>query len=179
MGETGNGQSDANLVAGARRGDIECFGLLYSRYYGSVLAVGLALLGDRDQAEDAAQETFAVACGSLTALRRADRFAHWLRGICRRVARNMLRRNRRTFPPKPADEPKEIDVELNELVRRSVSRLPASGREIVLLHYFSGMTHKDIANMLRISPQAVHGRLVRARRKLAEILTTEGIGNQT
>ena len=62
------------------------------------------------------------------------------------------------------------------MVRQSVGRLPERAREVVLLHYFSGLTHEQIAAALGTSPQAVHGRLLRARRKMAEDLRRNGLG---
>jgi RNA polymerase sigma factor (sigma-70 family) len=49
---------------------------------------------------------------------------------------------------------------------------------VILLHYFSGLSHQAIAEILGISPQAVHGRLLRARRKLAEDLRRNGLGRR-
>jgi len=40
----------------------------------------------------------------------------------------------------------------------------------VLLHYFSGLSYEEISGVLGISPQSIHGRLQRARRKLAQEL---------
>jgi RNA polymerase sigma-70 factor (ECF subfamily) len=144
-----------------------------------MVGLGRALLGNRDLAEEAAQETFAIACRRLRTLRRPERFAWWLRGICRRVARGMLRPRGERMVREPPGVPKDaIDAERDEVVRRAVDRLPPSAREVVLLHYFVGMTHKDIASMLGISPQAVHGRLVRARRKIAGHLARAGLGSE-
>ena len=47
-----------------------------------------------------------------------------------------------------------------------------------MLHYFSGLTYQQIADTLGISPQAVHGRLIRARRKMAEDLRRNGLGGR-
>jgi RNA polymerase sigma-70 factor (ECF subfamily) len=53
--------------------------------------------------------------------------------------------------------------------------LPEKAREVVVLHYFVGLSHKEIAALIGASPEAVHGRLVRARRKLAYKLRRDGI----
>ena len=55
-------------------------------------------------------------------------------------------------------------------MQQSVRRLPEKAREVILLHYFSGLSYEEIAAVLKMSPQVVHGRLIRARRKMAEDL---------
>ena len=161
--------TDCQLVEAARRGDVDSFGVLYGRNYASMVSVAYSLLGDRHLAEDAAQEAFAIACRDMGRLRRADRFVSWLRGICRNVAKG-IRRSRMTAlavegaPARP-DEPS--DSRSDKAVREAVMALPPRYREVVLLHYFNGISHKHVAGVLGISPEAVHGRLVRARRKIA------------
>jgi RNA polymerase sigma factor (sigma-70 family) len=54
-----------------------------------------------------------------------------------------------------------------EQVHEALNQLSKSEREIIHLHYFSGLSYDEIARILAISPQAVHGRMQRARRKLA------------
>jgi RNA polymerase sigma-70 factor (ECF subfamily) len=56
-------------------------------------------------------------------------------------------------------------------VHKALGRLSASGREVIHLHYFSGLSYDEIASALGISPQAVHGRMQRARRWLAKQLS--------
>lgn len=168
-----NGQTDPHLAAAARGGDVESFGKLYERHYGCVVAAAYAVLGDRHLAQDAAQEAFAIACRDIARLKRTDRFAGWVRGICRNVAMGVLRSRRRRAlaeadPARGNNCPD--DDGFDESVRRAVMRLPAPAREVVLMHYFSGMSHQQIADVLDVSPQAVHGRLVRARRKIASRL---------
>jgi hypothetical protein len=52
-----------HLVEGAKSGSLDCFGRLYELYYKDMVAIVYAAAGDRHLAEDAAQETFATACG--------------------------------------------------------------------------------------------------------------------
>ena len=76
------------IVEAAQNGNLESFGLLYERYYGSMAALAFSVLADRHLAEDAAQEAFAVACGELRRLRRRDRFPAWLAYLSKRCASN-------------------------------------------------------------------------------------------
>jgi len=182
-----NTKSDPELVEMARRGDLASFGQLYERHYGSMVGVAYAVLADRHLAEDAAQEAFAVACRDLPRLRHADRFAGWLRAVCRNVARDMAGARARSAPADPGESPADassrdmptLDAaggdELQELVHESVMRLGAESREAVLLHYFSGLSYEQIGRVMGISLQAVHGRLKRARRKIAADLKRRGV----
>ncbi len=171
------GQTLPQLVMSAREGDVESFGLLYERYYAAMVGVAFSLLGDRHLAEDAAQEAFASACGDIARLNQPEKFAGWLRRICRNVAIDIVRSRARgaaavkNLPPKTAGDE---DGGHGEAVRQAVLELPPRGREVVLLHYFSGLSHGQIAETLGSSPHAIRGRLFRAKRKLAAKLSREG-----
>jgi len=174
------GRTDAELVEAARQGDVSSFGELYRRHYRAAVGIAHGALWDYHLAEDAAQEAFAIACRDLGRLRQADRFAPWLGGICRKVASRAAKsRFRHALPEEaiPAAETQRPD-ERREAVRQSVGRLPQPAKEVILLHYFSGLSHQQIAETLGISPQAVHGRLLRARPKLAEDLRRNGLGRR-
>ena len=171
-------RTDAELVEAARKGDVSSFGELYRRHYAAMVGVAYCAVSDHHLAEDAAQEAFAVACRDLGRLRRVDRFAPWLGAICRKVARRAAKsRFRHPLPEEPIAA---ADTDANDgrlaIVRQSVRRLPERAREVVLLHYFSGLSYEEIAAALGISPQAVHGRLIRARQKMAEYLRRNGSG---
>jgi RNA polymerase sigma-70 factor, ECF subfamily len=173
-------RSDAELVEAARNGDVSSFGELYRRYYAAAVGVAHCALSDRHLAEDAAQEAFVIACRDLCRLRSAEKFAAWLHGICRKVARRLANRNwPNTLPTDTAcKEIAQPDGDRATLVRQSVGRLPAKAREVILLHYFSGLTYEQIATALGTSPQAVHGRLLRARREMAEDLRRNGLNRR-
>jgi RNA polymerase sigma-70 factor, ECF subfamily len=165
-------RSDAELIAAARRGDRASFGLLYERHYRMAVGIARARLSDRHLAEDAAQEAFAIACRTLSTLRDPRRFPQWLGTICRRTA-SRLDADRPPHEPLP-DEPEcADDPDLRSLrlqVQDALQLLEETSREIVLLHYFSGLSYQEIGQALGLSVQGVHGRLQRARGKLAQIL---------
>lgn len=164
-------RSDAEFVEAACQGDIESFGRLYDRHYRMVVGLAYSRLSDRHLAEDAAQEAFAVACGKLATLAKPEQFAAWMAGICRRVA-DRMRLKRLTTSEKVTDQTasSEEPPESSMKVRRAVGQLPLHVREVVVLHYFSGLSHEHIGKVLNISAAAVHGRLQRARSRLAELL---------
>jgi RNA polymerase sigma-70 factor (ECF subfamily) len=168
--------TDANLIESACHGDVASFGKLYERYYS--LAVGLARsrLFDLHLAEDAAQEAFVVACRELPKLRERDRFAQWFGTICRRTASRLAanQSNHESLFESAEVAAASRDQDLYLDVHGALMQLDELSREIVVLHYFSGLSHESIAAALEISSAAVHGRLQRARHKLAKLLDPTG-----
>ncbi|MBN2127848.1 MAG: sigma-70 family RNA polymerase sigma factor, partial [Sedimentisphaerales bacterium] len=136
-------------------------------------------LGDKHAAEDAAQEAFAIACRDLASLRDQGKFGAWLGGICRNVTRQMLRRESRPAPPPddPVDDGGPEREERWDAVRRAVWELPEPERELIVMRYFDGFSQARISEVLDITPSAVNGRLVRAKRKVAQFLKRDGFGS--
>jgi RNA polymerase sigma-70 factor (ECF subfamily) len=165
-------RSDAELVEAARRGDQASFGLLYERHYRLAVGIARGRLADIHLAEDAAQEAFVIVCRTLATLRDPRRFPEWLGTICRRTA-SRLDAGRLLHEPLPDDRGSADDPDLASLrlqVRDALQLLEETSREIVVLHYFSGLSYEEIGRALGLSVQGVHGRLQRARSKLAGLL---------
>ncbi len=170
--------SETQLVEAAQNGQLESFGALYQRYHSPMVALAYSMLADRDLAEDAAQEVFVIACGDLRTLKSKERFAAWLAGICRNVSRQMLRA-KAVKPAKlsedcaaPTDDASAAGH--RETIRRAVWSLRQAEREMIVLRYFDGFSQARISEVLGISSQAVNGRLVRAKRKIAKYLNRNG-----
>jgi RNA polymerase sigma factor (sigma-70 family) len=131
---------DADLVAAARGRDRRAMAVLLERHRGLLLGLCRRVLGDRDLAEDAAQEACVTALLNLDRLRDPERFGPWLGGIGLNTCRRWLRTRPQaawswealpggllaTAAP-PAPDPHE-QVELRQLgarVREAVAALPA------------------------------------------------------
>ena len=168
--------TDAELVAAACRGDLASFGRLYERHYRLAVGITRSRLSDGHLAEDAAQEAFAIACRTLSTLQNAERFPQWLGTICRRTASRLAKGQPVHEPLSESQEPASNSTlaMLRQQVHEAIGQLDETSREIVLLHYFSRLSYEDIASVMEISVQAIHGRLQRSRRKLAEILDPTG-----
>ena len=164
--------SDSDLVKAACAGNIDSFRALYERYYEMAVGIARSRLSDRHLAEDAAQEAFAIACRRLASLRDTTRFAQWLGTICRRTARKMARfeTNGSAGAQEPVSVSSDEDRTTVTRVHQAMAQLSTSAREVIQLHYFSGLSYDEIARVLGISRQAVHGRMQRARRMLANYL---------
>ncbi|MGO9114887.1 MAG: RNA polymerase sigma factor [Thermoguttaceae bacterium] len=165
-------RSDAELVKAACGGDIDSFRELYDRYYRLAVGIARSRLCDQHLAEDAAQEAFAMVCRRLHSLRNANRFSEWLGTICRRTA-SKIARSRTNAKPLECEprSPTDNDDSLVAQVRQALKELSTSAQEVIQLHYFSELSYDQIAGVLGISPQAVHGRMQRARHMLARRLS--------
>ena len=179
FGQNMSMRTDAELVEAAQNGGVEDFGELYRRHYAAAVGVAYCAVADRHLAEDAAQEAFAIASHELARLRRADRFGPWICTISKRVAGRMARsrRERGGLEDTAAASTANPGTHPSDLVQQAVKDLPDRSREVVVLHYFTGLSHKEIAASLGLSLGAVHGRLVRARRMLADRLRGDGMGD--
>jgi len=143
-----------------------------------MVALAYSMLADRDLAEDAAQEVFAIACRDIGSLKSKERFAAWLAGICRNVSRQMLRANKGkpvAVGDNPAAQKRDDTEDRREVIRRAVWSLREADRELIVMRYFDGFSQGQISEVLDISPQAVNGRLVRAKRKIAKYLKRNGL----
>lgn len=159
-------------VEAAQNGDLESFAALYHRYYSSTVALAHSLLGDINLAEDATQEAFVIVCRDLPKLKNKDKFAAWLAGICRNVARQMHRSKAKVAAvgeePPAKNENKKDDRA--DAIRVAVGKLRSIDREVIFLRYYDNMPYEQIAQVLDISVQAVNGRLIRAKRKIKKYL---------
>ena len=182
-----NSNSEKQLVEAAQKGCVESFGALYEHYYSSIAALAYSVLGDRQLAEDAAQEVFAIACKDIADLKSKEKFAAWLAGICRNTVKQMLRMNRNNLVGQTnksaADslltrlktESRSDGDDLNTTIKEALSNLKDSERELITLRYYDNLPYERIASVLGISTQAVHGRLTRVKRKIAKYLKRNGV----
>jgi RNA polymerase sigma factor (sigma-70 family) len=166
------------VVESACTGDSEALAGLYERYYATMVWVAYSVLLDRGLAEDAAQQTFATACAKMRSLRSFDRFGPWLATICRNAAKDMARARRRDAAIQTTavtEEPAQSGPDgFDRAVKDAVDGLPPMYREVVVLHYYSGMNYRQIESVLNISGDRVKGRLARARRQIQAHLEKEG-----
>lgn len=170
-------KSQECLVEAAQTGCLESFAALYERHYNSMVALAYSVLADRHLSEDATQQAFAAACRDLPNLKDRNKFAFWLAAICRNTARQIRRSRARLVALSEATPVEDQDKHDSsaEAVRRAVWKLRAAEREPIVLRYYNGLSYEAIAEVLGISPQAVHGRLTRARKRIAGHLKQEGI----
>jgi RNA polymerase sigma factor (sigma-70 family) len=123
--------------------------------------------------DDAVQDVFVRACGSLQRLRDPERLGSYLSRIARNLCVDRLRR-----PPRRDVSLEELGCEpadgggteagARDLVHDELSRLPAARRELLTWYYLEGRSHDEIAGELGTTRTAVSQRLHRAREELRD-----------
>jgi RNA polymerase sigma-70 factor (ECF subfamily) len=170
---------EARLVARAAAGRLDAFEELVRRYQLPVYRVALRMLGDRADAEDAAQDAFLQAWQALPGFAGRSRFSTWLYRIVTNRCLNIRRSARRIEPlpeglevEAPASRPDRIVEAASELeaLAEAIARLSPEQRVPLVLRTFEGCSYEEIAGVLGISVAAVRGRLHRARLELLEAM---------
>ena len=173
---------DALLLDKLAEGDETAFETLFLRYYAQVYGVLFRLLGERAEAEDAAQEVFLKLHGQRFSSGREHILGGWLYRVATNVALNRLRgRGRRSqreslaalegellgesASPDPAVA--AIRAEERALVRRALADLPERSRTCLLLRH-SGLPYGEIAQALGVAPGSVGTLLARAEARFRE-----------
>jgi RNA polymerase sigma factor (sigma-70 family) len=166
---------DDRLVARVRAGDHDAFEAIYDRYYLGLLAFCRHMLGSRDEAEDALQQSFASAYRALRAGTGVVDLRPWLYAIARNRCLSALRSQRDElsfdsfdFDVRPFDGlPAEIQqrAELRELVE-DLQRLPEDQRAALVLFELGDQCHGQIADVLGVRREKVKALVFQAREAL-------------
>ena len=180
--------TDEALMREVRDGDVGRLGLLFERHHGGLFEFFARTLGDRPAAEDLVQEVFIRILKYRRTYRDEGRFQTWMFHIARNVRNDHIRKHR---PDQlTADTPEPAATGANqaaavenaddvERLRRALLRLPDDRREVVVLARYHGMTHEEIAAVLRVEPGAVRVRLHRALKELRALIETMTTGERT
>jgi len=169
----------------ARGGDERAFRRLVETHMRAVYALGYRILGDADDADDVAQETFVRAYHALERYDERYSFYTWLRAIATRLALNEIARRKRrrtdggaafevaseTVIDSAADAVEHMaDAELRQSVERGMAGLPPEYRAVLVLRAEQDLSYAEIASVLGIPEGTVMSRLHRARAMLRRAL---------
>lgn len=173
--------SDAELMARTKRGDRAAFRVLYERHEGRVYAYLWRLLGDRGRAEDLRQEVFVRLWTARQGWRAGGTVAGFLIRTARNLALNEQRhaqverrwRGRVAGERLPSPPTPDVVLERSDLAARvhsAIEALPDRPREVFILKRDAGMTYREIAEQLGISPRTVEVHMSRAYKLLRAAL---------
>lgn len=184
---------DVRLMLEVRDDNAAAFEELMLRYQSRLVTVLEHLVGNRDQAEDLAQDVFLRVYRARKTYTPDAKFSTWLFTIANNIAANALRnRSRRREVTLDARESGPLGItpmdgviqassgqiparqldksEIRDIVRLALGTLNSRQRMAVLLSKFEEMSYSDIADVMQLSPQAIKSLLARARVNLRDIL---------
>lgn len=153
-----------------------------------VYGAALRILGDRDAALDAANQTFMKAYRSIASYDPSRPIKHWLLRIAVNeaitIGRARTRERARSAPETEAalvpagtrtPEAEALDRESRDGIRAAVAALPELYREVVVLRYFNELSVDEVASVLGRSSSTVGVQLLRARQLLRKALGPAGV----
>ena len=182
-------ESDAQVIARARRGEESAFAELLRRFRAPVFNLCLRMLKNRDDAEDVAQDVFVKVFGMLE--RYDDRYAFrsWIFKIAANQSIDFIRRNRvklqsldeplsykgeeieRQFPDDAPTPEETVETrEIGQLLLKITDELPPHYRSMIVLRHQEQLSYEEIAEVLELPLGTVKARIHRARAMMKDKL---------
>ena len=186
---------DRTLVARAQNGDESAFEELLKKYSGRAYQIAYGVLGNREDAEEIAEDTFIRIHRALPEFRGDAEFTTWMYRIAMNLARNKYHWNKSRAAGRHVsidaplegsdeDDDRKIDLpdstlppdqkaaynELHKDLNAQLEELPDLYREALVLRNIRGMSYEEIADLLKCKMGTVKSRIARARDELKKRL---------
>ncbi|MBR0105009.1 MAG: sigma-70 family RNA polymerase sigma factor [Firmicutes bacterium] len=178
------------LVKLAKKGKMEAFESLVRLNETKIYNICLRMLGNKDDALDASQDTFIKAYKNISKFDERSKFSTWLYRIAVNTSLDMLRKNKSVKTvsmddvkenslgayekmPSPEGNPESITLE-NEgkaEVLSAMEKLSEEYKTALVLRDLQGLSYIEISRITDTSLGTVKSRIARGRRNLREILT--------
>lgn len=164
--------TDAELVAGVLAGDREAFAGIYDRYADRLFDFCMSVLRDRQDAEDAVQDTFVLVAQRLGQLNDPERLRPWLYAVARSVALRRTKARKRvvldtevTDMPDPSAGPQQAaeQAALRTLVWDAAAGLSERDRALLDLHLRQGLDGAELGEAMGVSASHAYVLLTRLR----------------
>lgn len=175
---------DGKLIRRVQQGDREAYRLLVEKYYDDVFRYCFYKTGQEQPAYDCAQDTFLHLTKYMMMYTERGKFKAYLFSIARNACHDYFRRqqNGGGISFEQAEEYVQAmgscdaalgNVELKDLLRQALNRLPMMQREVVVLHYLHDFKLREIARMTGVSLPTAKSRLRQGMQKLRSILEAD------
>src|SRR4051794_12482551 len=191
----GQEHTDEELLAAYQQGDPGAFEALLRRHRAPLFTFLLRMLGDRERAEDLAQETFLRIVKGAQAWEHRSRFQSWMYAIARNLCADGARRDRfrktesldaepvaggatiadGLQDPGPSPERAAESERLRPVLQRALLALPADQREVFVLREQAGLPFREIAEIVAANENTVKSRMRYALEGLRKALAAAGI----
>jgi RNA polymerase sigma-70 factor (ECF subfamily) len=174
-------KEDIYYIKKVINGETNCFSYLVEKYKGVVFSIALKVLKNRDDAEEAAQESFIKAFRSLHTYQAKAKFSTWLYRIAYNTCISETRKKKTEDLPLDGVQVRDDCEELNlddipeerreKYVNTALKKLPEDEYTLVLLYYYEDESIEEISRITGLTVSNVKIKLYRARKKLYVIMT--------
>lgn len=183
---------ESQFITAAQQGDKLAFAQIVTEYQTPVFNLAYRMLGNRNDAEDAAQETFLRAYAQLKTYDPGQSFGTWILSVAAHYCIDRLRRRKFQWlsfdDPRwdesapslvsdlPSPESSAIEREREEQVQKALQKLPPHYRMVLTLKYWNEMSLEEISAITGDNVGTVKVKLFRARQMLGKHLGAEQNG---
>ena len=171
-------QQVENLVNKAKAGDAASFGIIFDHFIDEIFRFSFLKVGNREDAQDIASETFTRAWSYLSRYK-SDNFRAYLYAIARNLCydshKNHTRKAKILTEHNPLDISTDIndsiiDEEQSEWLIQAIKKLPDNYQDIIILRFINGLSIKETAKAVGKSGGSVRTAQHRALQKLKKLL---------
>jgi RNA polymerase sigma-70 factor (ECF subfamily) len=166
--------SESDLLAACRRRDLRAFEQLYHEHGMRLKSVAYHILGNRQDAEDAVQETFLKLFRAIAGFQGESSIGTWLCRIVINVCYDIARKRRRegAQPERLIDDQHahKNEIGLRATLEDALRRIHMRQRMVFLLFEVEGLRHSEIASILDIPEGTSKAWLFEAKKELKRLL---------
>lgn len=175
--------SDKYYIEKVLAGNVNAFSCLVEVHKDKAFNLAFRICGNREEAEEVAQDAFLKAYRSLSDFRMQSSFATWLYRIVYNTAVSLVRTRKgkvlslEEFPADAVDflsvsgnEEEAVAEYRNALINFALQKLPEDERGLITLYYYNELPADEISKITGISKNNLKVKLFRARQKIAGIV---------
>jgi len=176
-------KGDIYYISQVLEGKVNTFSYLVDRHKDKAFNLAFRICGNREEAEEIAQDAFLKAYRSLKYFKMKSSFATWLYRIVYNTAISLVRSRKKgllsieEFPADVVDflgfnktEDEAADDYRNSLVNFALQKISEEERGLITLYYYNDLNTEEISKITGINKSNIKVRLFRARQKMAEII---------
>ena len=175
--------NDQVYIDAILKGDASAFAVLVERYKDLVYTLALRMMKHKEEAEEAAQDTFIKVYKSLNKFKGDSKFSTWIYRVAYNTCLDRLKKNKRQQYTVEINEYTEHQIktldnaldkmeakEREQSIQECLAMLPSEDSFLLTLYYFEELSLDEIGKIVDLKPNNVKVKLFRSRKKLASIL---------
>ena len=175
--------NDQVYIDAILKGDANAFAVLVGRYKDLVYTLTLRMMKHKEEAEEAAQDTFIKVYKSLNKFKGDAKFSTWIYRVAYNTCLDRLKKNKRQQYTVEINEYTEHQIktldnaldkmeakEREQSIQDCLAMLPSEDSFLLTLYYFEELSLDEIGKIVDLKPNNVKVKLFRSRKKLASIL---------